>query len=434
MALTSAELRRAHRVLDTVALPRLLAAIKGEPLSPRDRPELIADLHHLLQADPAYIDLGRAFLEGEPSGPSSSRFAAVWVEVVERLPTRGHHHLALLHLRWGWEALNHEPDPRTRRQSAIRRWATALRHAGRVAADAGFFDALAAASAAAGQGEALRRRVPELLLGPHGRALIEGLAVDATLEPSRLEPHWKLLVEAPDLVRELLPDADSSHDFEACSARWRARVIEEVVADCERLAAEVDPVEATVDDLRRPIYHARRFTNLAGMQEPLTLWVIETTVRWAWPLYKGEGHGRLEALVAATRPFGTHLESLLLRGVGAFGRQAMCADYLLFVADFASGEEEDRLQQRALKVCPNHRNARLMLSYRRLHDAHLQLIRLETSEPLERYVPGLSRGLEEAVERAAAAIALAEELFPANERLPDYVARLARARARLGLD
>lgn len=429
---TSAELQRAQRLLDAVLLPRLLAAIKAEPLSVRDRPELIADLHRILQADPAWIDLGRTLLDRGGPGEPGSRFAALWIEVVDRLPTRGHHHLGLLHLRWGWEALNDDPNPSRRRQSAIRRWATAIRHLGRVTADPTFFDELARASGAPGQGAALRARLPELLLEPHGRALIDALAAEANLEPSRLEPHWRLLVEAPDLVKELLPPGAGTPDFEGASARWRARVVEEVVAGCERLAAEVDPVDATVDDLRRPFYHAQRFVNLAGMHELLTLWVIERAVQWAWPLYKGKAQPRLEAIVTATRPFGTHLESMLLRGIGAFGRQALCADYLLFVADFASGDDEERILQRALKVCPGHRNARLMLSYQRLHDAHLQLIRIETREPLERYVPGLSHSIDDAFERAQAAIALAEELFPANERLPDYQARLAKARERYG--
>ncbi len=423
MTTTSPSERGASRRgrLDAALLPLLLEAIKQEARSPRDRPERLEDLLDLLQPLPGFLPLARALLDNTPD---PARVQSALEPLLDALPPRGHHHLALLHLRWGFEALDPAPalatppPPAQRARRAAERWTRAHHHLARSLASPDLFVELTHAAGAPDQAAALQARAPDLFLDPHGHALLAAFAPDAPAEPSRAEAHWAILLHpAPPLA--------------PAAARWRQRLVEHAARTFTHLASPLDPLQSDLDALRQPLWYAQRFTHVAGMAEPLTVAVIEQVVAWGWTLYKTRTEDKLRELTHAARPFSNHLESLLLRNEGAFGRQALCADLLLFVADFAPRDEQERIFQRTLRICPGHRNSRLMLSYHHLQTANLHLNRLDAYDPIRAFTPGVQADLRQALQDAQDAIQRARDAFPENERLPDYDRRLRQAQEKL---
>ena len=161
--------------------------------------------------------------------------------------------------------------------------------------------------------------------------------------------------------------------------------------------------------------------------------LLDKSVAWAWPLYKTKEETRLKDLLDASKPFAAHVESLLLRDAGAFGRQSVLADHLLFVADFHPAEEQAAIFRRAIKICPGHRNSRLMLSYHRVNLARKALLRAEANDPLKVLTNIGKLSAREAIAEAEAHLDEAEELFPDNERLAEFRGKIAALRERFGV-
>lgn len=417
----------ARRLTAAVLLPRLMEQLKGEALTPEDDPALIADLLGLLEGDPDWPELGRALLEATPGQGRSARFGALWLTIQERLPARGHHHLALLHAHLGWRALPQVAH--TGPTSVQRRWTRAMKHLGRVLGAPDFFAELGASCGAApADAEALHADAARLWLKPHAEALIAGLHPE--IEPAReqLKCHWTVLSRA---LKGVGVADDAAARLKAAAVEQERRVIHHVLHLARQLAADLEPSAVEPALLARPFDFVTRLTDVIGPREELTVWVIDQCVEWSWPLYKSDDSARLRVLIETVEPFGLHLERLLRSNSGAFGRQSKCATYLLFLADFRSGDAEEQLLERALRVCPGHRNSRLMISYNRLKKANAELIRIEHASPVARLV-GSDAEQERHLSRAEALIDEAAELFPGNEKLDGYRERLAKAREKLG--
>lgn len=413
--------RAAWRACEDVLLPSLWGHLTGRAAGPGDDPGQLAGLLGLARQDPGFAALGRALLE--VGGPHA--FQAAWSPIQARLPALGHHHLAVLWTREGWLCAKEDPA------RALQRWQRAQRHFWRALGASGFVEQLAADCGATDRAAFLAREAPAWILEPHAQTLQEAL-VGSQGDMRELEAHWRALSEAPALAGEVEAHAVKA-TLEAEVARWRTALAEQALGQAQEQARGVEPTSAPLEALEAPFRTLERAVRLFGPQEELSIWVLDKSVEWMWPLYKLKAEATLRALLALTKPFVFHVEALLRRGAGAFGRQSLCADYWLFVADDEPKDAQLWLQ-RALDVCPGHRNARLMLSYHWLSQAHLALVKCEgPNTPLLAYVQISDDPAVEAWKEAKRHIDEAARLLPENPRLPDYHARLNAAALRLKL-
>lgn len=424
-------LKNAWRLSAALLLPRLLQQLKGDALSPRDDPALIADLLDILRDDPGFDALGQALLETDGRA-RGARFLALWPEMRQRLSARGHHHLALLNLRWGWEALGEAPKSldASALRGVTRRWQQALRHFAPTLADPDFLNTLAIDVGAAEHAEGSAEQVVQWLFEPHGDALIKALEEPGAQPAPLLKVHWQTLADGPALLAADLADGALKQRVLATTDLWRRRVIDRALSMADEQA---QPVEATDDDraaLLRPFDTLRWVTDILGPHEDLSVWALDKAVVWAWPLYKTKAETRLKDLLDASKPFATHVESLLQRHAGAFGRQGVLADHILFMADFHPAEEQAAMFRRAMTICPGHRNSRLMLSYHQVNLARRALLKAEANDPLKVLTNIGKLAAREAIAEAEAHLDEAEELFPDNERLAEYRQKVAALRER----
>ncbi|MEO1268955.1 MAG: hypothetical protein AAFX99_12710, partial [Myxococcota bacterium] len=170
MSLNHRQRAAARRLTASVLLPRLMEQLKGEPLHDEDDPALLADLLHLLELDPDWKALGRALLEAPTGQGRTSQFAALWLSVLERLPPRGAHHLALLQVHWGWRALaevtHTGPTP------VQRRWSQAMKYMAQVLeSDAFFLELSQACGAGPDEARTLQDEAAQLWLQHLGHVL-----------------------------------------------------------------------------------------------------------------------------------------------------------------------------------------------------------------------------------------------------------------------
>ncbi len=410
--------RAAWRLTEAALLPPLMRQLKGEPLGPDDRPGQIAGLLQILRLDPAFVDLARALLDPDPTA-SRARFSAQWPEALKRLPTQGHHHLALLNIRWGWDAL---AQPGANPASL---WERGLRHLSPVLADPAYLTEIALASGTPESADGLNLDLAEWIFEPHGQSLMDGVD-DAGLGATEgLSHHWRVLAEGPALLCGH-GDALLRQQVELICGQWRRQFVDRAMAVAAERARPVEPTSATPEELAAPFKILLDLKRVRGFDEHASIWALETAVAWSWPLFNIKDTARLQGLLDAARPFVQHVEALLLRGGGAFGRNSLCADYLLFAADFVPYEEQHAWFRRALEVCPGHRNSRLMLSYNLLNKARAELVKAESTSPLEEL--GILNAAQaiEAARRAQTLLDEVEEIFPQNERLPETRERLAR--------
>lgn len=396
--------RVARQLAHATLLPPLYRALTG-----RDEPKAAARLGGLLDlllADPAFPEAARS-LAG-----NGARWSALWPGLRDRLPTQGQHHLALLETRQGWNQLTQDPS------AATRHFTNALEHWAPVLEDRTYIEAFSAACgldpSQAGAAELAR-----WVLTPHVSALASAIAEPAQFDERLARPHWHVLERA----QTRLPAGRDE------AALQRSILVEQVLEQVSAMAAELEPLKATDAELTAPIETLRRLTGGVGIHEDLSIWALERAVQWAWPLYKTRSLERLGKLMDAVRPFGMHVEEMLLRGDGAFGRQSLCADFLLFLADNAQFDEQEPLFRRGLAVCPGHRNSRLMLSYHKLREANAVLIRAEAPPGLSEVMLGRTQ-FRQTVSDARALVDQAEELFAPNPKIPDYRRRVEKLEVR----
>ena len=421
-------LRAAWRLTEAAVLPALLRQLKGKDLVESDDPARIADLLDILRGDPDFRPLLKALLDPDENA-RRARFSALWPTIQARLTPRGRHHLALLHTRWGWEALEGGAGP----AAAGREWRKASRHWSHVLADEVFLTDLASASGASPKATALGVEAVGWILKTHGDALMAGIDETGVHNPEALKPHWQVLVEAPDLMLlDETPDA-VRRQLEASSSILRRQLIDKGMDVAQEQAQPIESTKATDGQLAQPFLTLQALVQVCGMQEDLSIWALDQAVQWSWPLYKTKEEVRLKRLLEASRPFADHVESLIRRNAGAFGRNSVCADYLLFVADFQDTEGQPATFRRALEVCPGHRNSRLMLSFHKLNLARIELAKAENPTPLGELGLVSDRASIDAARKAKGFIDEAEEIFPLNEKIADYRARQIAAFERHGL-
>jgi hypothetical protein len=150
----------------------------------------------------------------------------------------------------------------------------------------------------------------------------------------------------------------------------------------------------------------------ADCDEHVERYAVEQVTPIAWNLYQEEGGWhQLRQLLAPLEPLVDQLAVRIQRDPSRIAYAAPCAQMFVFRAELAaSGEEQRRLAETAVAVCPSHSNGRLVLAGILCHEVRACLDR--------GFVLAAQRGeLRATVERAA-------ELYPASKSVDELRQRI----------
>jgi hypothetical protein len=334
------------------------------------------------------------------------------------------HHLALV-----WEALARAHADRADARWPSERRATALAARAlaawaHLAAEARYLEELARRVA----GQALPDGGAERLAREAGALAVERVT-EAALAGARerkasARAYLGALRESASIARVAGLDRDASARLAAELERARASVVDEALAP---LAASLAEAKAQGDEVRRGpalLGEVAKAWTFCHEDVAVERFAVEQLAPVAWVAYKDPGWNSLRALFV---PLEGLLESFARRFEGPraewstteLAYAAPCAQTLVFRSELAEGDRRFVLVERALAICPGHRNARIVLA----------------GLLLELAVTGLSqRGwLLEAheLELSRARIARAEELWPTHSQLEHARGRLRELEARV---
>ncbi len=167
--------------------------------------------------------------------------------------------------------------------------------------------------------------------------------------------------------------------------------------------------------------HVRRVWEWAGGDEAVERFAVDEVSNVAWTIYRTSRWDALRALLAPCLPLYDNLALRIERDPKRhLAYAAKCAQIFVFRSEC----ETDRVREwafaeRALGLCPSHRNGRLVMAHL-CCDAAVR--RLGAT-----FLPPATE-----VDRAKREIARAEELFPQSKRLPEARAKLKEIVERAG--
>ncbi|MFW5967463.1 MAG: hypothetical protein ACOCV2_08095 [Persicimonas sp.] len=217
----------------------------------------------------------------------------------------------------------------------------------------------------------------------------------------------------------------------------RESLVDEIATRFESSVESLDLSEARDDEIAHPFEWVSEVFTILPKSPSVAARIVGVGVETGWTLRKLErdgGEALMGRLLRLTEGFNDRLEEALHAG-DAFGHNAACADYLVFL-----GERSDRNAaresyfERALSVCPGHRNASMMLSYEKLRKVSGLLTRMRLAPAALRVIPGATVRLDSALRRAASLVDDAEELFPSNDEIPEFRREIEAEADRLGAD
>lgn len=345
---------------DRLLLQAMLPILKGAPLSPEDHAEHARALPQALAAAGVRAPL----LAACRAGP-------LWAALLPPLSTdppspEVAHHLALLHARFAETTTQHEAAV-AHLERALVLWLWLW-------GQGTYLHALAAAIAGEG-GPALLAGLPEALLEPLATALRVGRR-----EPTPAARRAMAVLRAAGglAARAGLP-AERCAAVAALAARLRGAVVHEVVDEARIVAEQVDPLRASPEERAAPFQVVLAFTTWAGFDPETLVFLLDQAQDQAWELYRVHRMPEVRALLEPLRPAIDELEARIAKDTDLLAYRALSAQMFTFL-----GETEGDLRaaiallERAVAVCPTHRNARLILAGFLLEDATRRLAGLPT--------------------------------------------------------
>ncbi|MDI1480833.1 hypothetical protein [Polyangium sp. y55x31] len=191
-----------------------------------------------------------------------------------------------------------------------------------------------------------------------------------------------------------------------------------VLAACVEATAQGEPSATEGAALLRRFVAVWRWT---GSDESVEHAAIEQATPLAWAHYRASRWDDLRRLIAPVEPLVDSLARRIENDPSKLAYAARAAQMLVFRSDVVRTEPETiALLDRAITICPTHRNARLMKA-NTLCDQALRLL------------PGARAPSRQDHDRAAGLIDRAEQLYPAATRLPEARKRLGEAKKLLGI-
>lgn len=140
---------------------------------------------------------------------------------------------------------------------------------------------------------------------------------------------------------------------------------------------------------------------------------------------------RLEELIEKSRTD----QSSDAEGTTSLGMEGAVADLFVFRGEESlSIDDRERWYRRALKTCPDHRNASRMLSYLLIERANRELLKLSALPSATTRFGPLREPVEKILSRISALLEEAATLSPENDLLPQYREDLIKEQKRFQTD
>lgn len=224
------------------------------------------------------------------------------------------------------------------------------------------------------------------------------------------------LARVPALC-ERLPSERLARRARARAESRRAQAIDLALEPVREAVAEATTRDLAPRERGERLVKAILVWGWAGHDALVEHFVVEQLVPIAWEIYRASQWEVLRALLA---PFAPCVDSLAARierdPIGGVAYAAACGDALMFEAEAETTlDRQIAIAERLLRVCPTHRNGRLVLAAY-LCDKATRMV----DQPF----------VGDAVAREAQALVdRAEALYPASKSLEAARAALARARA-----
>ncbi|MBL8743486.1 MAG: hypothetical protein JNK04_20390, partial [Myxococcales bacterium] len=207
----------------------------------------------------------------------------------------------------------------------------------------------------------------------------------------------------------------------ARTARMRARVIDDALAPLGEALDDARGRHAALDEAPRTFERIAELWQLAGRDEDVERFAIERLIPIAWDAYLDREWPKLRRLLAPVVPLAESLEArILAQPAEHLAYSAHVAQLLMFRSDTTEQRDEVPLLERAVRVCPAHRNSRSSLAHhlcerakQRLGSANVFNARSEILEAVR------------LVDRA-------ESVFDQSKRVPELRAAIEEAKKRFG--
>lgn len=262
-------------------------------------------------------------------------------------------------------------------------------------------------------------RMVERCLGALARRATEGAGVLSGPGAAALST----LDRVGDACRVADVDAATSKRWTQRSDRLRARAVEAALAPLEDALGSLESRPEARAEAPALFEKLAAIWAWAGADEGVERFGVERLLKVVWASYHANDWPGLRAAFAPMVPVVTSLEARIL---GAPERHLAYSAKVAELLVFASDAEHDLAQrwalaERALRVCPAHRNARSTMAFllcnranHLLDNANMMTIRAElaTAEQL---------------------LARAEQTFAASERIAPTRAKIEAARVRWGI-
>jgi hypothetical protein len=156
----------------------------------------------------------------------------------------------------------------------------------------------------------------------------------------------------------------------------------------------------------------------AGEDETVERFVVDRAQPVGWDAYRGTGWSQLRKLITAVDPMVERLAGRIEQTAN-IAYASGCAELLVFRAQIESPfRRQKETAERALRLCPSHRNARVVLAGFLCEEAIL------------RVTVGLLPPSRADCAAAEADVARAEELFPTSSRIAGARAKIEAAKRR----
>lgn len=238
-------------------------------------------------------------------------------------------------------------------------------------------------------------------LAPRGRAALLALAWMDQIA------HLAGLPLSSEPVRALAREAD----------RQRTAAIDAALALVGEALEEANARGALTTEGPGILRRAIVVWGWAGQDEAVEGWVVDRVGTIGWEIHRARDWTLLRVFVEPFRPVFESLAARIERDPSKIAFSSHCAQMFVFLYDVERDQDRRRaLAERAVRICPTHRNGRLVLASTLCDDA---LAKLRTMTFVAR---------RDDLAQAEALLARAEKLYPQLKDLEDAKALLARVK------
>jgi hypothetical protein len=229
------------------------------------------------------------------------------------------------------------------------------------------------------------------------------------------------LARSQDACKQACAPAALATKLVARADRARAYAIDDALASVEDALQEARARNAPAGEIATLLHRVRGIWKWADRDESVERFAVDQVTPIAWDVYRHSAWDVLRSLLAPCELLYDNLEARLLARPQDIAYAAKCAQILVFRSEADTVRAKEWLYaERALVVCPTHRNGRLILSHL-LSDHAISVLGRST----------IFSGRNDVAEMTPV-VERAEKLFPQGTRTQEARSKLDEARARWG--